>query len=384
MGKKCFSCKEAVQNSDNVSCVACFQNTNIVINNLLMFINSYRSRSAGFQLKTAVLKSYPANEIKEARQTLVDSVKEIIPDHPHLFIKRVDSPNRPAHDVMVDDLIDIFKALDSADQAERIPKFLADDALKIPGCPEAAGNMMSLYDDLAVQRRELDKLQEIMTRVIQDVASNTSELAKVKSANAEQQPKKTPVKRRKSQDVNDIPVPTDSNTITKPSQAEPVVAPRSSYAVAASRAPQGDAGPSADSKSEQFTNVGPNNGKRPNKGLAKTIDNKKTQRNKGTGGAAEPSGKLVAGPTQFKVQITNVNPELECGDIESYIKDKNDSISAIDVADTSSDGWSTKRFLLTFAYEHLNDVMSKDFWPKNIYFKRWYAPRPQNERKDTS
>ena len=152
MPKKCVSCKETVQNNDNVSCLECFNmKPRIVVNNLLMFVNSYRSRSAGTQIKSAVLKFYASNTVENARKELVDNVKDVIPNYPYLNKKRMDSANRSAKDVMVEDILDMFKALDSAEQ-EQMPKFVSDDAAKLPGCPEAAGNMMSLYDDLAAQQ----------------------------------------------------------------------------------------------------------------------------------------------------------------------------------------------------------------------------------------
>ena len=214
MVKKCVSCDETVQNNDNVACLTCFQRPSIVVNILLMFVNSYRSRSAGFQLKTAVLKFYSPEEIEEARQSLIDGVKDLIPSYPHLYKKRVDSSKRSAKDVMVEDIIEMFKALDHIEE-NLIPKFLGDNAMKVPGCPEAANNMMSLYDNLAIQQRELEKLQETMTRVIQDVAKNSSELVKIKNADIAQQTMQTPSSTRKSLIVNDR----QNNGNTEASQA---------------------------------------------------------------------------------------------------------------------------------------------------------------------
>ena len=159
-GKKCYTCKETVQNNDNVSCLECYnKKPKIVVNNLLMFINSYRSRSAGVQIKTAVLKFYASDEVEDARQELVDNVKDVIPNHPNINKRRVDSANRSAKDIMVEDILNIYKALDNADQ-DQVPRFVSEDAAKLPGCPEAAGNMLSLYDDFTGEREKQRMMRE--------------------------------------------------------------------------------------------------------------------------------------------------------------------------------------------------------------------------------
>ena len=181
MPKKCYSCKETVPNNDDVSCLDCYnRKPRIVINNLLMFVNSYRSRSAGSQIKTVVLKFYAADDVEVARQDFVDNVKDLIPNYPNLNKKRVDSSNRSAKEIMIEDILDMFKLLDGADQ-DQMPKFVSEDATKIPGCPEAAGNMLSIFDDFAAQQRSIATLQESMTRIMKEVAKNTSDISSIKS-----------------------------------------------------------------------------------------------------------------------------------------------------------------------------------------------------------
>ncbi len=65
-------------------------------------------------------------------------MKHLIPDFPHLGKKRADSSNRTASYIMVDDILDMFKALDNV-QREDIPAFMCDDASKLsPISPEAS------------------------------------------------------------------------------------------------------------------------------------------------------------------------------------------------------------------------------------------------------
>ena len=348
----------------------------IVVNNLLMFVNSYRSRSAGTQIKSAVLKFYASNTVENARKELVDNVKDVIPNYPYLNKKRMDSANRSAKDVMVEDILDMFKALDSAEQ-EQMPKFVSDDASKLPSCPEAAGNMMSLYDDLAAQQRAIANLQESMTKVMKEVVQNTSDLAGLKRIPKEKSPKINAEVSRRSAIGGE-----KTNNFEESDPVEPPIEATTSYAGVASTKEPLELGPPSDTTQNKFQEVGPRSGKRPNKGQMKTAEgnDRRPQKTKGIGGQADQSDLLIAGPTQFKVQITNVNPGLRPDDIKAYLNAKQDNITPIDVVDTSSPDWGTKRFLLTFVYEHMNHVLAKEFWPKNIYFKRWFTPKSKKKQ----
>ena len=42
------------------------------------------------------------------------------------------------------------------------------------------------------------------------------------------------------------------------------------------------------------------------------------------------------------------------------------------IQDASTEGWETKRFILTFKAEDKEKVFKGDFWPQRIYFKQWF------------
>ena len=112
-------------------------------------------------------------------------------------------------------------------------------------------------------------------------------------------------------------------------------------------------------------------GKRPNKGVNKS-QHSKTVKQKSQGGS-DDSNILKSGPDTFQVTITNVNNSLDETKIKDYVGSK--GIEAKNIEDTSSTDWSTKRFLLTFSFEHYEQVMAKEFWPKRIYYRRWFPAR---------
>lgn len=99
-------------------------------------------------------------------------------------------------------------------------------------------------------------------------------------------------------------------------------------------------------------------------------------------GAAEKSSCLTAGPQKFEMQITNVNPSINEESLKKYITDKDKAISPVCIKDMTSEGWETKRFVLTFCNQDLEKVMNEDFWPPGIFFRQWFKPR--QPRRDNS
>ena len=78
---------------------------------------------------------------------------------------------------------------------------------------------------------------------------------------------------------------------------------------------------------------------------------------------------LRAGPKTIQVQLTNVNAETSTEDIAKYVENVGDkTVKAENVEDTSSDGWDTKRFLVTFKYELLQSVTNPELWPEGFIY----------------
>lgn len=100
-------------------------------------------------------------------------------------------------------------------------------------------------------------------------------------------------------------------------------------------------------------------------------------------GTASASTDLDSGPVRFRMQITNVKPHITAEKIQEYIKSKDASLSDVVVEDRSSEGWDTKRFVLTFDKEAQETVMNPEFWPNGIYFNRWFNPRGYKQKEST-
>ena len=101
-------------------------------------------------------------------------------------------------------------------------------------------------------------------------------------------------------------------------------------------------------------------------------------------GTSDSDSKLKVGPTLFHMQLTNLHPDTDIKAISEYITEKDPSIVPVEVKDTSSEGWETKRFLVSFNFSAYEKVMTSSFWPSKIYFKQWYIARPKKESPTTT
>ena len=102
-----------------------------------------------------------------------EGVKNIIPKFPHLGKKRTDSANRSAREIMVSDIVEMFKWLDELPDRSIIPTFAAVNIVNLPpASPESAADIMSVMETLSAQQRQLTQLQETVKTLRSDVDKN--------------------------------------------------------------------------------------------------------------------------------------------------------------------------------------------------------------------
>ena len=372
---------------------------NVVLSELLAYVNTYRGRATDFNIRLAILRWYNIEEITTARSTMEAGVKNVIPNYPHFGKKRTDSANRSAREVMVSDIIEMFKCLDGVDEKENIPSFAAIDVSKLPpASPEAAADMMSVMETLAAQQRQLAQLQETMVSLRADVNANKAEIRE-----RESRPNRGNSVTGQPQQRGADSVPASSSNVPEPTAADDRDAADDRVATSGvaivngastsgqtsetrgPREPKGniqhttfaDALNRVSNKSEFQSGA-----KRPNKGINKGAGGKKVPTPKICG--TKQCGNLKAGPNTIQVQLTNVNSNTSADDIEKFINDTEENISAVKVEDLSAVGWDTKRYIVTFNYEHLQTVVSPDFWPKGIYIKRWFPAKKQQQNAEAT
>ncbi|ELU09774.1 hypothetical protein CAPTEDRAFT_191605 [Capitella teleta] len=110
---------------------------------------------------------------------------------------------------------------------------------------------------------------------------------------------------------------------------------------------------------------------------------RRKQRNKeGTAGAQASGGAskencLLGGNETICIQLTNVNPKVTEASINDHVTLQGIDVCKVKVSDTSTDGWLTKRFQVTFPRDMTERVLSTDFWPPKVLFREFFAPKPK-------
>ena len=368
----------------------------MILSELLAYVNTYLSKSGEFNLRLAVLQHYDVEEITNARSIMEASVKELIPTYPNFGKKRTDSVNRTAKEIMVNDITDMFKMLDKLPDRTDVPLFVAADLTKLPpASPETAADIMSVIETLARQERHIAQLQENMIATRKDVEKNRDDICEVgsKLTQASNKPSTSIANTRQSGDFSSreaqVAVSSDTSGDTSGSgdgeaggsvtYSAAAKSASKKVIVASRRGPDDRGSTQGQSTDQQENGEGEFHKpvKRPNKGTNKSlgVSRQKPPRSSGTGN----SDRLSAGPKSFQLQITNVGSDVSTKDIEDYIKTSSDNaIAAEKVEDLTGENWDTKRFIITLSYEHLNTVNDTAFWPKNIYFKRWFTARAKS------
>ena len=336
----------------------CYKHCVIIVNELLCYVSNYIMKSSLGQLKLALLSFYSEEAVNEAKRSILDTAKEMKLNVGEAGQTRQRSATRSAKEAEIDDILKIFN--DVAKFPGRMVSFYAQDVTKLPpAAPEEGGCLMSLFELMASQKRDMMQMQKSMADLQVQVSQNTTKLEesrkKTYSGVITGQP------RGSTSRESSVP---RSNTGMQRSRRFEETAPNININMLKEAINQ------VSSPAEEGFQVSKGNGKRMNKGANKGI---KT-------GAAEKSGTLFSGPEKIHVQLTNVSPQITEDRIKNFIEEKgDDELKLITIKDTTTEGWETKRFLLTFGSDSKEKVLDNTFWPQGIYFKQWFVRNVQSK-----
>ena len=358
---KCNKCK--AEGADYTICGSCNKSCDInsvIIDNVLAYISTYIQRSSLIQLKLAVLGFFSESDISNAKQALYEKIPDLELEVSNIL--RHNSSSRTAKEAELDDVINIFQKIDQSSEIN-IPRILVEDITKLPpAAPEAGGCIMTLMESMAKMQRDLQQVQDSLGTIRTDVISH-DEVIKDLQLN-----RKSPTSYA---NVTSASLPVLGNNrpaaIHVYSTSEPSTSQASSAAVntkmvedAIHQVRSGAPGAAGTQKHE-----------------VKAATNKPRLQPRGTAGTAKDIMSLKAGPQVFHVQLTNVHPDVSAEDLKSYISEKDTSINIVELKDMSSEGWETKRFVVTLQSSAYDSVMCPDFWPSKIYYKQWFKARPK-------
>ena len=102
-------------------------------------------------------------------------------------------------------------------------------------------------------------------------------------------------------------------------------------------------------------------------------------------GSATSSSSFMGGGDTISVQITNVNAAVKEDAIRDHITmELSTGIDDVTIKDTTTEGWPTKRFLITFPREVRDRVLDPGFWPPQVYFRQYFVSRGQGLKPKAS
>ena len=358
MTKKCDICK--TKNATHFACDKCKEDNecesdfnNAVVRGLLCYVSTYLHGNTRIQIKLVVMGFYDEDAVNEAKRKLYSVVEPL--EMNVEYTQRQNSLTRTAKEAEVEDILDVFYKMDELDETER-PRFLVEDITKLPPmAPQSGGSVVTLCEAMATMQRQMLLLEQSVAGMKLELSEQSAKLQQMKSMNKAQ-------------------VKSFTSVVKSPS------AVAESNAMASSTA-------SSFQKTRQpviVTDNETNKEKESNDFITVSYKKKNAveRRNRGTSGTSSSAGRLKAGPEFFHVQLTNVHPSIDHQGIEDYIKEKDNTIEVREVKDTSSAGWNTKRFLVTFAAAAHDTVMQDEFWPQKVYYRKWYIRRNEREKPE--
>ena len=281
--------------------------------------------------------------------------------------ERRDGKTRSAKEAFLDDVIDALTKLDAAEEMPVIAVH-AEDLHLVPRVHPEELDLISLADRMGTVEEALVNIQKTLTKKKPPPAhpAHTGGLPRNQEQRASTRPKeqKDPHKRISNMD-------------------RPRSGSRGSTGGGAGGATGGVPPTMAQVLAEALANCNAEDEEEP----FKEQRPKKRPRKKGMQGTATSSkNALRGGADTFMVQVTNVNPAVDVGDIKQHIKD--DQLNIVDndivVKDETTDGWPTKRFRITLPLKYFDDVMKPEFWPPKVYFRQFYPARGNGFEKNNS
>ena len=319
----------------------------------------------------AVMTFYSEEDIHEAKIKLMRAAQDAV-DIRDIKENRQNTAQRSAKEKEVEDIIQIMKWIDEDDEVTI--EFVAKDLTRLPpSAPEAGGSTTSLIEIMGRQTSQHMELRNLVTEI-------KSEMQNLKE---DVENNKRLLERRSTRDAlyATAAAPSSSTQGQQESRMkQPAVSTNEITTAGPANIVKADGQPV-----ETYQTAGRNGTSRLNKGSGTSRPNKgntappKSNRKQGK---ADASDVLQGGPSQIFVQITNVRPHVTADNLSAYIANHTENgIKEVSIQDTSSEGWYTKRYILEFDSKHKDTVLSEDFWPGNIYYKRWF---PERKKPDAS
>lgn len=323
---------------------------------LLAFVACSRKSSSTGNIKTIILAKFTLEQLKTSIGKLWDCRGATVLGE---LQERKDGKTRSAKEAYAEDLLCAFSKLDEKDDLPEIV-VSADDLPLVPRIHPEEIEMVSMAERLNKVELAVSSMRDVISglgEVMTDSDSPQMALQGQQNARSREQ------RGAGSANPNGNSLP---RRLTR-SQSRPSETSLAASAAAPSSIPLD--GPRPRTTADIVSDI-------PDGAFAEVKKVKRPVKNKAqVGKAGDASQSFKGGSDTFKVQITNVNQAVNEQDIVQHIGTAKVDASKVKVEDTTTSGWPTKRFLITFARDDFETVMSPEFWPAKVYFRQYFIAR---------
>ena len=365
---KCDRCEKNDKLDSFERCVECIKHAmskpDIVISNVLAYVNSHRHGGSRLKIKEACLNEFSEEVIELAKELLYKEYDYIL-GSPN---KRVGSPKRSKSDFIMDDIFDALEALDKkkikmccvADNVKLLPKYnpeeveltsivqrlikleiktaLHDKQIEDSYVREVEGKSAVEESKMEINRAkaEVENCLKIVNDTQEDVQKQVTEVETVKS---EIESVKTTYAEKLKDDR--------SNARNEASSSD------------SATAGSGGAWQPASRGRRQQTRPQQNNGNNVN-------GNRQQTRRSFYGSRTEnKSGISMGGPKPSRyVVIERVKKEISKEQVKTYMSDNKTELRSIKLMSREESLY--KRYLLEISVDDMDRVLSESFWPQGV------------------
>jgi hypothetical protein len=332
---------------------------------ILASVACYRKSSTARNIKNVMLVKFTSGQIKVALTKLWDCKEAALGD----FKERIDSKTRSAKEAYTEDLLNAFVKLDDNND---VPSIVVN------------AEELHLVPRIHPEKIEMVSMAERLHDVEKAIVSMKTALETISTARA------PPLEPRDPHPCprDAAPKARDGGTLAHrssrkkaPQEASQGAPPDWRLTRSTSRSEGMERTPATDNENTVVKGLSAEEPRQPS--LAEIASNipegafqdpkrRKAVKKKAIAGTSNKEQGFKSGSDKFMVQITNVNPEVKPEEIKQYFTNKGVHTDVIEMKDTSSEGWFTKRYLITFSRACYDKVMVPEFWPERVYYSQYY------------
>ena len=343
-------CKDCVKNA--------LDKPDIIINNLLAYVNTYRKRSTNVKLFNACIKFFSKEDITSAKVALYDEYNVVLGTAP----RRLGSKHKSKAEFELEDILEAFTALDR----KSIDAICASSNVKdLPNYNPEELELSSIVERIISME---NKLQEHSTRLDE----NFTHLTKNKS---EIETNKRNISNIQNEVQSSINIANKTRTNVHKQESEVTELKNK---IESGRMPTYAAASKSGLSNARSVSPQPNMNRRPS-AARRPSGNDNNWRVAGSrkrpparyGTINATSGSYNFGmplPSRYVV-IERVKKGKTIEDINDYIKSKNNNIPIRSIKFMSNSKAYSESFLIEVSLEHINIFKKEDFWPEGVRFR---------------